>query len=264
MYPEEEVRNFRVLLVEEYLSLSGPQAVLEAAKKLTESEENRFNKAIQALKNHIPVQHVIGHTKFFELPFKVTNDTLIPRPETEELVAWILESTNEHFSLLDIGTGTGCIPISIAYNKPKAKVTAIDVSENALQVARQNASYNHVSIDFITQDILEATTLPSAYDVVVSNPPYIRELEKQEIQPNVLDHEPHLALFVSDEDPLLFYRQIAQLAKSRLKTGGYLFFEINEYLGQDTVILLKLTGFKTVELRKDMYGKDRMIRASLD
>ena len=192
---------------------------------------------------------------------------MIPRPETEELVDWILnDEKNKNYtskSIVDIGSGSGCIAISLAKNLANAKVYALDVSEEALQVAAKNAAFHNLEIEFLTEDILSATALPQKFDVIVSNPPYVRELEKHEIKNNVLNNEPHLALFVADEDALIFYRKIANLAQTYLEPNGNLYFEVNQYLGQETYQLLKEIGFTNIELRKDIYGNDRMIRASL-
>jgi release factor glutamine methyltransferase len=207
----------------------------------------------------------------------VNENTLIPRPETEELVEWIVSESRksevESMKILDIGTGSGCIAISLAKNLPNAEVFAVDVSEKALSVAQKNADINKVEVNFVNADILkindlaELTTsnfqLPNYFDIIVSNPPYVRNLEKAEIKPNVLEFEPHLALFVEDTDALLFYRKIAELASKNLKENGKLFFEINQYLGKETVELLEDLGFNSIELKKDIYGNDRMIRSAL-
>ncbi len=199
--------------------------------------------------------------------FEVNENTLIPRPETEELVEWIIENQkskdqSQKLEILDIGTGTGCIPISLKANLPQANVSAIDVSEQALEMAKINAVSNNVEVNFIQANILEVEDLNQHFDVIVSNPPYVRNLEKQEIKKNVLDYEPHLALFVEDTDALLFYRKIAQLALKNLSPNGLLFFEINQYLGNETVDLLENIGFKNIELKKDIYGNDRMIKCT--
>lgn len=189
--------------------------------------------------------------------------TLIPRPETEELVEWILINPEFKFQnpqFLDIGTGSGCIAISLAKNLPNAKVSALDISEEALKIAKGNAKLNKVEVDFFQTDILAAETLSKKYDVIVSNPPYVRELEKKQMQQNVLKYEPYSALYVKDEDPLLFYRAISRLAKNHLNPGGKLFFEINEYLAYEMTELLKAEGFKNIEIKKDIYGKDRMLK----
>jgi release factor glutamine methyltransferase len=229
------------------------------------------------LKKEKPIQYILGETEFYGLPFLVNVNTLIPRPETEELVEWIIKSTNYEIQstklrILDIGTGSGCIAISLAKNIPNAEVSAIDVSEKALATAKKNAEINKIVVNFINVDILKINDLaelptsnfqlPTQFDIIVSNPPYVRNLEKAEIKPNVLEYEPHLALFVEDTDALLFYRKIANLAKENLSENGQLFFEINQYLGKETVELLEDLGFKNIELKKDIYGNDRMIRST--
>lgn len=198
----------------------------------------------------------------------MNENTLIPRPETEELVEWIVaESRNSatgSLKILDIGTGSGCIAISLAKNLPNAEVFALDVSEKALAVAKKNADTNKVKVNFIQADILkinDLVELSTHFDIIVSNPPYVRHLEKAEIKPNVLEYEPHLALFVEDTDALLFYRKIAKLAKENLAEKGKLFFEINQYLGKETLQLLEKFGFNSTELKKDIYGNDRMTRS---
>lgn len=195
---------------------------------------------------------------------------LVPRPETEELVDWIIDENRDkpHLQILDIGTGSGCIAISLAKNLKETQVTAIDVSVKALEIASQNALYNKAEINFIQADILKTENLMpnlslSPFDIIVSNPPYVRHLEKTSISRNVLDFEPHLALFVEDNDALLFYRKIAQLALQNLKPNGKLYFEINQYLGQEMVNLLASLGFVAITLKKDIYGNDRMIRCLL-
>ena len=190
--------------------------------------------------------------------------TLIPRPETEELVAWIINDQNnkQNISILDVGTGSGCIAIALAKNLPEAKVFALDVSEKALRIARQNAVDNGVTIEFIEADIFDVDLGNLQFDVIVSNPPYVRELEKETMSPNVLNHEPHLALFVKDDDPLLFYRSIVEVANNTLKSKGFLYFEINEFLGNLTLQLVQKLNYCNIELKKDLFMKDRMIKAN--
>ena len=204
----------------------------------------------------------MGETVFFSYRFLVDENVLIPRPETEELVDWVLTTvtpSSKPLKIIDIGTGSGCIAISLAKSLPNAEVTAVDVSAKALQVARRNAELNGVTINFLQQDILQTTALPDTYDIIISNPPYVRSLEKAEMQANVLEYEPHLALFVSDTDPLLFYDRIATLARKSLSPQGSLFFEINQYLGEEMKALLKAKGFEKVVLRQDLSGNDRMM-----
>lgn len=213
-----------------------------------------------------PIQYILGETEFYGLPFLVNENTLIPRQETEELVEWIVKEEEKReegrVKILDIGTGSGCIAISLAKNLSNAKVFAIDVSEKALATAKKNADINNVNVTFLLKNILETNDLEQQFDIIVSNPPYVRNLEKAEIKPNVLEYEPHLALFVEDTDALLFYRKIAQLAMKNLNSNGKLYFEINQYLGKETVALLECLELSNVELKKDIYGNDRMISAT--
>lgn len=265
LYPSEEVQSFFNILSEKYLNLSRIEIALNPERTISATEADKFQKAILRLQNHEPVQYIIGETEFYGLPFKVNKHTLIPRPETEELVEWILSGfpPSGARGILDIGTGTGCIAISLAKNLPNAKISALDISEEALKIAEANAKLNKVEVDFFQTDILAAETLPMKYDVIVSNPPYVRELEKKQMQQNVLKYEPHSALYVKDEDPLLFYRAISRLAKNHLNPGGKLFFEINEYLAYEMTELLKAAGFKNIEIKKDIYGKDRMLKCKI-
>ncbi len=195
-YPSEEIGSFFNILTEELLGFSRLDLALDPEKELSEENLQELEKAMLRLQDHEPIQYITGSTEFFGLPFKVSKNVLVPRPETEELVAWILEDIDatREVSILDIGTGSGCIAISLAKNLPKATVTAIDFSASAIEVAGSNAALNDVKIDFITQNILKAQKLPKAFDLIVSNPPYVRELEKKQMQRNVLEHEPESAL----------------------------------------------------------------------
>lgn len=274
LYGKDEVDSFFNLLLEFYLDLNRIDLVLNPNLTITKTEEQPLFEALSRLKLEEPIQYILGETEFYGLKFKVSKHTLIPRPETEELVNWILEqvtSNNNQLSILDIGTGSGCIAISLAKNLPNAKVYAMDISKEALKIAKENAEINGVEVEFIHQDILSSTVVKDVtssavekrvvFDIIVSNPPYVRDLEKNEMKKNVLDHEPHLALFVQDKDPLLFYKAIAQFAVENLKPNGQLFFEINQYLGKEMVQLLENYGFKNTELRKDLFGNHRMIKA---
>ena len=226
--------------------------------QLSADEKLQWQRDLHQLQAGKPVQYVLGKTSFYSLEFEVTPAVLIPRPETEELVDWIVKSAGPKNTILDLCTGSGCIAVALAKNLD-ANVTAVDVSAQALAVAARNAQINNVRVDFLQQDILAGLHLDRKFDVIVSNPPYVRELEKAEIRENVLRHEPHLALFVKDDDALVFYREIAKWAMSHLSANGRLYFEINQYLAPQTVQLLKKTGFANVELRKDLFGNDRMI-----
>ncbi len=262
-----EIESFFFILIEYFHNLKRIDLALNPDFEISDEEVLKWEAIISDLKTEKPIQYSIGETWFYDSKFYVNEHTLIPRPETEELVDWIIQTHKskdkiEKLAILDIGTGTGCIPISLKKNIPQAEVFAIDVSEEALKIAHKNAETNQVQINFILQNILETEDLNQNFDVIVSNPPYVRNLEKQEIKKNVLEFEPHLALFVEDTDALLFYRKIAQLALKNLTANGLLFFEINQYLGKETVELLETLGFKNVELKKDIYGNDRMIKCT--
>ncbi|WP_047546942.1 peptide chain release factor N(5)-glutamine methyltransferase [Psychroserpens sp. Hel_I_66] len=270
LFGNEEVNSFFNLLIEHYLNIKRIHLVMHPNYTITKEEEQPLFEALSKLKLQQPIQYVIGETEFYGLPFKVNQHTLIPRPETEELVDLVISNfKNQNSSalkILDIGTGTGCIAISLAKYLVNAKVCALDVSEDALKVAKQNAELNAVDVNFILDDILnpdchaELVSASQDYDVIVSNPPYVRNLEKTEIQPNVLNNEPHLALFVEDDNPLQFYKAICEFAQHSLKDKGTLYFEINEYLGGEMIQLLKSFNFKDIELKKDMFGKNRIIK----
>ncbi len=260
LYPTEEITSFFSLLAESYLNYTRFEVSINKEKELSEEDILKFEDALNRLKSFEPVQYILGETEFYGFPFKVTKDTLIPRPETEALVAIVVSEFKSHTSeleILDIGTGSGCIAVSIAKMLPKSKVSAIDISEEVLKVAKQNATFNNVQIAFEQQDILVAERLLAAYDVIVSNPPYVRELEKELMQKNVLNFEPEKALFVSNEDPLVFYRKIGELAVKHLKPKGLLFFEINEYLGTEIKEMLISLGFSEVLIHKDIFNKNR-------
>ena len=222
-----------------------------------------FEAAIGRLLEYEPVQYILGTTSFYGLDFSVNSKVLIPRPETEELVAWILKDANPNqpLKILDIGSGSGCIAISLAKHLPQASVYALDVSPEALSVAQQNAQQNKVQITGFEANVLEWTSPDLYFDIIVSNPPYVRELEKEFMAPNVLEHEPHLALFVENDAPLLFYKAIVELSKINLKKEGLLYFEINEYLGVETKALFSSNHFEDVQLKTDIFTKPRMICA---
>ncbi|PNQ72694.1 peptide chain release factor N(5)-glutamine methyltransferase [Hanstruepera neustonica] len=269
-YGNHEVANFFNILIKHFLDLDRISLVLEPQLTILKKEEEPLFDALSRLKNHEPIQYIIGETEFFGLNFKVNQHTLIPRPETEELVEWIIDNVTSSLvenslDILDIGTGTGCIAITLAKKLPNAQVTAIDISEGALQIAKQNALDNKVEITFIKADILKKDDIDSKnrkFDIIVSNPPYVRYLEKVEMKPNVLDYEPSQALFVADDNPLQFYKAITEFAVDNLKENGLLFFEINQYLGQETKQLLADYGFKNCQLKQDIFGNDRMLIAS--
>lgn len=266
LYPSTEVDSFFYMMIEHYLGLERFILALEPQKVISKEEEEPLFKGLSKLVLHQPIQYILGTAHFYDLEFIVNSNVLIPRPETEELVDWIVteaKDKKEELHILDIGTGSACIAISLAKNIPNAKVYAIDVSKEALQVAKDNAVKNKVKIEFIQADILQLNNLQQKFDVIVSNPPYVRALEKKMMHLNVTGKEPDFALFVSDENPLVFYKKITHLAKENLKLNGILYFEINQYLGEETKQLLVDAEFVEIELRKDMFGNDRMLKGVL-
>lgn len=268
LYSIEELQSIFYLLAEKLLHLSRIDITLQLDNTLTSDEEINFNQAIDRLKIYEPVQYILGETEFFGYPFLVNKQVLIPRPETEELVSWIIEDVDKkETTILDIGTGSGCIAISLAKKLNNAVVSAIDISNKAIEVAKKNALINNVNVEYSSVDVLNfedklvlQDKWKSKFDIIVSNPPYVRMQEKKLMQLNVIDHEPDIALFVEDDDPLLFYRRISELSRQYLKHNGTLYLEINEYLGVEMEKMLNEAGFKHVELKKDMFGKNRMIK----
>ena len=263
VYDKEELHSFFYLLCDFFLQYSRFEVSMSQDTMVSETNIARFEKVLLRLKAQEPIQYILGTTEFYGLTFKVNEHTLIPRPETEELVDWVLSNLHDQdrvLDILDIGTGSGCIAISLAKNIPRARVSGIDISEKTLEVAQENAVKNQVLVSFCKKDILQTTALKNKYDVMVSNPPYVRQIEKKAMNANVLDYEPGVALFVTNEDPLLFYRKIARLAMMSLQTRGWLYFEINEYLSKEMDVLLKEIGFANIEIKKDFREVPRMIK----
>ncbi len=261
IYGKEEVNSFFYLLIEQQLQLERFVLALRPDLNISKEEESPLFLALSRLKLSEPIQYILGKMHFMELEFLVNKNVLIPRPETEELVRWIIEekrNTNP-LKILDIGTGSGCIAISLAKNFPDAKVYAIDNSQAALDLAKKNAALNDVNIVFLHRDIFKFEPA-FEIDLIVSNPPYVRESEKREMHTNVLKNEPNEALFVTDDDPLKFYKTITEFATRYLTDRGTLYFEINQYLGKETQQLLQDHNFLEIELRKDMFGNDRMLK----
>jgi release factor glutamine methyltransferase len=263
LYQKEEVTSFFYLLIAHYLGLERFILAMEPNLIIPKEEEAPLFVALAKLNLQVPIQHIIGKTEFMEMEFIVNEDVLIPRPETEELVRWILEDIKDHqakLSILDIGTGSGCIPISLAKHLPNSKVYTLDISDKAIAIAKQNAAVNKVSIEFIQESIFTIDSLFQKFDIIVSNPPYVRELEKAVMHENVLKHEPALALFVSDDNPLVFYKKITDFAAHNLTHDGRLYFEINQYLGKEMGLLLEEHNFSDIELRQDLFGNNRMLK----
>lgn len=262
LYPQSEVRGFTRLILEHVCGMNYTQQVLHRNEIIDSISKGKIEKIVQRLKNYEPIQYILGETEFFGLRLKVAHGVLIPRPETEELVQWIVDSAKPGAPLiLDIGTGSGCIALALKNELKNAQVSTVDFSEQALEIARKNALMNQLEVEFIHADILNWQNYNwELFDVIVSNPPYVREKEKKAMQPNVLVFEPEEALFVSDDNPLIFYHEIARFAQKYLKDGGELFFEINENLGKETAELLQRENFSDVELKKDLHGKMRMLK----
>lgn len=268
LYPSQEVLSFFTILAEKHLDLSRLEVALKPNHSVSLTVSKKIKNAIQRLRKFEPIQYIVNGVEFYNLKFYVNRNVFIPRPETEELVFWIVDRHKNRDSklrrILDIGTGSGCIAISLAFNLPDCEVSAFDISSEALDVARKNAIINNVNVDFFKEDVLNCTKLPKKYDIIVSNPPYIIENEKNKMQSNVLKYEPDIALFVNNDDPLLFYRKIAQLGQKHLISEGSIYFEINEYLGSELLILLKTEGYKEITLHKDIFGKYRMVKCRKD
>ena len=309
LHDDKEMESFFYLILENFHQIKRIDLALNPQMEMNDKQLLYWERVLADLKKQKPIQYILGETEFYGLRFLVNENTLIPRPETEELLELIIKQNskfqippdpkvngaklNSKLKILDIGTGSGCIAIALKKNLPNSEVFAIDISEEALETAKKNAQINQVEIHFIQADILKINNLeqlpssnsqlptsnfhlptsvfqlpssnfhlPTTFDIIVSNPPYVRNIEKQEINPNVLEYEPHLALFVEDDDALLFYRKIAQLALKSLTPNGKLYFEINQYLGKETVELIKSFGFKNVVLHKDIYGNDRKIEGT--
>lgn len=263
LYDTAELDSIKKSLCLELLGISSFSYFTKENLIPDPEREGKLEVALSRLAQGEPLQYVLGSTPFCGLTFGVDSRVLIPRPETAELVEWVTRDAGASGSLLDVGTGSGCIAVTLAHNLPRWKVQGWDISEGALEVARENSRLNGADVEFSKVDILSAPKLERGFDVIVSNPPYVLESEKAQMSDTVLDHEPHTALFVPDTDPLLFYRAIAGFGKKALAQGGTLFFEINPLEASDLKMMLEQTGYHNVELRSDIYGKLRMIKAIL-
>jgi release factor glutamine methyltransferase len=267
LYPVQEIKSLCYLVLEFVCRKDRQSLLLGKDKQLSSNERLRVQEIVSGLKNHRPLQYITGETEFYGLKFCVDENVLIPRPETEELVDWIVKSEPKPLLSLDIGAGSGCIAIALAksLSNSAAAFYALDISEKALAVARKNAEANGVKVHFIHCDILKewSAALPERFDLIVSNPPYVTPQEKALMSRNVLDYEPHRALFVPQEKPLLFYERIADVGWKHLKESGSLFFETSSLYGKETAKMLEKKGYRSVELMKDISGKDRMIKAQL-
>ena len=256
-FSRREIISFAYLSIEKILGFSKSDCILNSNYILSDEDISSFEKIIVDIKKNIPIQYVLGETHFYNLKFNVNSSTLIPRPETEELVRYIL--SHNFSSVLDIGTGSGCIAISIAKNS-NASIDAIDNSKEALEIAKSNAILNSVDVNFMFNDVF-GISVTKKYDLIVSNPPYVLNSEKKYMHQNVIDYEPHNALFVEDSNPLIFYEKIALIASKNLNSNGLLFFEINEKFGEQIIELLLKLNFVDIELKKDINGRDRIIKS---
>lgn len=262
-FENQEIETFFYWLCEKYLHINKVDLVFNLDYKLTSEEQLLFDDSLSLLKQNTPIQYVLGETSFYGLDFLVNKEVLIPRPETEELVSWVIEDFKDKpASIFDVCTGSGCIAITLGKFLTSATIDACDVSKNAIKTAQTNALLNKVDVCFEVRNVLKTNRLSKKWDAWVSNPPYVTEDEKKFMKPNVLDFEPHLALFVDNKSPLLFYEKIAALAMEYLTPNGKLYFEINEAFGDEVITLLKSVGYQDIILKKDFYGKNRMIRAT--
>lgn len=261
-YPDSEIVSMAKLLLTQVFGMSVVELYTGKDNNFSSNERKRLDDILVRLKKQEPLQYIIGVEEFCGLTFEVTPDVLIPRPETLELVYWIIqENEGKRSRVLDIGTGSGCIAVTLAKKLRETRVTSWDVSEKALQVASRNCRRNGVEVRLERKNVLEAVSQGEVFDIIVSNPPYVTEREKKEMERNVLDWEPALALFVPDDNPLLFYRNIAGLGREMLAPEGKLYFEINRGYGRQMVDMLEGLGYHDIELRKDISQNDRMIKA---
>lgn len=269
IHDQREAANIAHIVMEHITGLSKMDRIVYKERELTAEQSALLEKSLAALLVHQPVQYVTGSSWFYGMELQVNANVLIPRPETEELVEWIVQDVRNdrvlNRRILDIGTGSGAIPLAIKKELPAATVWAVDVSAGALETARTNAQQQKLDVHFEQMDILDTTATKSlpTFDIIVSNPPYICQRERTDMQEQVVAYEPSIALFVPDDDALLFYRQIGLLAKEKLNPGGILYFEINEAFGEETAALLRGQGYLYVEVHKDLFGKDRMVKAQL-
>lgn len=264
-YGTEEVAHFFYYFVESYLGLPRFHLALHPQWNITKEDESLFFEGLAALKRGRPIQYILGTASFLDLTLIVNKHVLIPRPETEELVRWVLkdcQKSEANIKILDIGTGSGCIAIAMAKYLPLAEVSAIDISKEAIDVAKQNAITNNVTVLFKKADVCDMDISKESFDIIVSNPPYVLESERVSMQEHVKNSEPALALFVPDKQPLLYYEYLANLAQKGLKKGGRLYLEVNELFGKEVGVLLKDHSLKDIEIRQDLQGKVRFIKGT--
>ena len=262
IYPEHETSSLIEIVMNHVVKITKTELRINSNRELNAQQKKSIQTIARQLSSYVPIQQVLGKSEFYNTTLMINKQVMIPRQETEELVDWIIseESTGRQ-AILDIGTGSGCIAIALSKNLPASRVAALDYKQEILTLVSKNAAFNNVSLQLILEDITKQPLLPDSYDLIVSNPPYVRESEKRHMLPNVLDHEPHKALFVTDEDPLMYYRTILMVAQKHLHKNGRIYLEINENLAGETIRLLEQNGYKRIELKKDLNNKDRMIKA---
>lgn len=266
-YSDHEKRVIAYLVAQHITGKSKEKIIADGNELVPDNFINNAKEIIDKLNNYYPIQYLIGEVEFYNIKIKVNSNVLIPRPETEELVDWVLKDYKdfEKLKILDACTGSGCIAIAIAFNKKNSMIDAFDVSKEAIELAKKNAKFNGVNVNFFEYDVLNFIMDDwkgyNDYDIIISNPPYIPLKEKRNLQPQIVHFEPPLALFVEDDDPLIFYKKISEMAMKILKSGGSIYFEVNEYYGIDVVKLLIEYGFSNIILKKDLNEKDRMVKA---
>ena len=256
-YEKNEIKSLTYITIQKIIGLDKSKTIINSNKKLSDFQIKKINNILNRLKNNEPIQYILNESKFYDLDFKLNSNVLIPRPETEELVKIALNHTFN--DVLDVGTGSGCIAITLA-KKTNANITGIDICKNAILTAKENSRINNVKVNFLKKNIFHYNTTKK-FDLIISNPPYVLESEKILIKKNVIDHEPHTALFVNDNDPLIFYKKIISFGKKRLKNNGMILFEINEKKDQDIFNLLQKEGYFGIKIFKDIYNKNRFAKA---
>ncbi len=262
-FNKSEIEIFADYVFEEFCNISRIDRIVKNDYRVSESEMVLVVNSVNKILQNTPIQYVVNKAYFYDLQFYVDSSVLIPRPETEEIVRWVLESVDfeKKIKILDIGTGSGCIAVSLAKNLPNSEITAVDISEKAISIAEKNSKINNVDIRFFKGNVLDLPTIPDEkFDIIVSNPPYVRMFEKDFMSANVLDYEPEIALFVPDENSLIFYKQIAEYAHSHLNEKGLLFFEMNENLSNETKDIMESFCFMDIQIKEDFRGKKRMIK----
>ena len=259
--PEAEVSSIAYRVIDHLFHIDKAEVIVDRSLNITTKEKKNLDQFIMRINDHEPIQYIVGETEFYGRKFEVNSSVLIPRPETEELIALIIkENRDKKIKFLDIGTGSGCIPVTLARELRDSKAYAIDIDPRVIKTARSNAARHEVDVEFLLIDILTESIPGGPFDLIVSNPPYVLESEREHMKANVLDHEPATALFVSDKDPFLFYRRICELSQQALRDGGRLYFEVNEKYAEDIKAMMEVLDFHSVNITQDLNGKNRIVR----